>query len=360
MIYKLQSGGSIFNRISNPQQTYIDGYGVTRNIFESPIITTLRKVYNSVDRFLNGPTEEEYHQMGFEKPKTGTGTLDWVNPAKQSVTWSRVGKEALEKYKNLDGTQNLSKIFDDFLKGRKEASKFLSSDIKKATDKHNAELAKSLGYSFLENTDAVKRVETPMKKTIPGDWLQRGTNGGFYIDERLKNTNSLGLSTSFINPEQDKMILSGLGDIGQVSMHEHLHRGHFGEAPFGLKPGEGAKAADTERFYEYLTDLILDKSLPFDEAMDYLSKPGEAATNLLETGLRAGLKIGEEYPGDEKAIEIFKEIIANDKTKGPVLKRFKWSSSPKEVWKALTGRYYTILPLLGITTIKKENGRNTH
>lgn len=78
---KLQPGGSVWSQISNPRQTYTDGYGVERPVNESKAITIGRKVYNAVDKFLNGPSEEWYEERGMSKPNASLGIAGWVTPS---------------------------------------------------------------------------------------------------------------------------------------------------------------------------------------------------------------------------------------------------------------------------------------
>ena len=70
---------SLYQKISNPIETYIDGYGQTREVYEPKYVGDLRKAYNAVNRFLKGPSEEEYKAMGFEKPVgEDLGILDYL------------------------------------------------------------------------------------------------------------------------------------------------------------------------------------------------------------------------------------------------------------------------------------------
>lgn len=48
---------SIWTRISNPRETYTDGYGVQREVSEPGYVTIGRKIYNAANNFLNGPEE---------------------------------------------------------------------------------------------------------------------------------------------------------------------------------------------------------------------------------------------------------------------------------------------------------------
>ena len=65
---------SIWQQISNPGETYTDGGGVQRPVYEPGYITVGRKIYNGIDRFLNGP--DEINGMPINK---GAGVLELMN-----------------------------------------------------------------------------------------------------------------------------------------------------------------------------------------------------------------------------------------------------------------------------------------
>ena len=69
---------SLYQQISNPIETYIDGYGQTREVYKPKYVGVLRKAYNLANRFLNGPSEEEYAQMGMRKPQYNLGSAEWI------------------------------------------------------------------------------------------------------------------------------------------------------------------------------------------------------------------------------------------------------------------------------------------
>ena len=66
---------SLYQQISNPIETYTDGYGHTREVYEPKYVGVLRKAYNLANRFLNGPSKEEYKAMGIENPVGDPGIL---------------------------------------------------------------------------------------------------------------------------------------------------------------------------------------------------------------------------------------------------------------------------------------------
>lgn len=129
---KLQPGGSVWNQISNPRQTYKDGYGTEREVNESKAITIGRKAYNALDRFFNGPSEEWYKERGMNKPimgfpplpaKTSMNIFEGIegplvkgnfgigvkyNAGKQAIETENAAKIALDKYDRMKKLNDIS------------------------------------------------------------------------------------------------------------------------------------------------------------------------------------------------------------------------------------------------------------
>lgn len=66
---------SIWEQITSNPETYIDGYGTERQVYEPGFIRLARRVYNAADNFLNGSSDDEYMQYGIRKPVGGLGPL---------------------------------------------------------------------------------------------------------------------------------------------------------------------------------------------------------------------------------------------------------------------------------------------
>ena len=92
---------------------------------------------------------------------------------------------------------------------------------------------------------------------------------------------------------------------------------------------------------------------------EYVSDPRESATNLFECGKRAGLRPGAEYPGDAEFDKIIEKIIDDTKwtDRKNILKVYDTINQKKNIWKALTGTYFSIIPL-GITYGKSQGQTN--
>lgn len=88
---------SIWQQISNPRETYTDGYGAQREVYEPGYITVGRKIYNGIDRFLNGP--DEINGMPINQ---GAGALELMNVPVGLV--GKIGKidDAAALTKNLE------------------------------------------------------------------------------------------------------------------------------------------------------------------------------------------------------------------------------------------------------------------
>ena len=93
----------IFTQISNPRETYTDGYGVEREVYEPKYITVGRKVYNSLfeDPEINGI-----------KIRTSTAPLPMITGEIPSIT--KRGVAILKAAKDGDAAKAVSLIPDYF------------------------------------------------------------------------------------------------------------------------------------------------------------------------------------------------------------------------------------------------------
>lgn len=119
---------SLYQQISNPIETYTDGYGQTREVYEPKYIGVLRKAYNLANRFLNGPSEEEYRTIGMEKPQEGLGILEFLTLPEAPVLKSiRVTSTKNLPKTYTEAKSEYSKLVDIWKKGKlseQEKSKF--------------------------------------------------------------------------------------------------------------------------------------------------------------------------------------------------------------------------------------------
>ena len=96
---------SLYQQISNPIETYTDGYGQTREVYEPKYVGVLRKAYNLANRFLNGPSEEDYQAIGIGKPIGDSGVISNIATPQSAIImafspknnkWVEISKRAAQ------------------------------------------------------------------------------------------------------------------------------------------------------------------------------------------------------------------------------------------------------------------------
>ena len=170
---------SLYQQISNPIETYTDGYGQTREVYEPKYVGVLRKAYNLANRFLNGPSEEEYHNMGMEKPQEGLGILEFLTLPEASVLKSiRVTSTKNLPKTYAEAKSEYNKLVDIWKKGnlsKQEESKFnlLSEalkDVNYAASNVATERTKRAWKAFDKKLEAAKK--SPKPEMIWSDFEQ--------------------------------------------------------------------------------------------------------------------------------------------------------------------------------------------
>lgn len=147
---------SLYQQISNPIETYTDGYGQTREVYEPKYVGVLRKAYNAANRFLNGLSEEEYAQMGMRKLQYSLGPAEWIaGPAKVISETNKAIKAA----KPLSKPQSKLGDLDELAKLREK----LEISIPEVTEK---ELKYWDVIERAERGDLAKPVTEPSKESL--------------------------------------------------------------------------------------------------------------------------------------------------------------------------------------------------
>lgn len=243
-------------------------------------------------------------------------------------------------------TFNTKAFAEDLGTGIADARLFLGSEIKAASDAHNIELAKRVGFSrFTPYARAQERASVYVKPQLTAD---KNTLAGSVE----KNTN---------DPALDKMTINVLYDADKGGFHETLHRGNYGEEGFFFDP-EIMKfmnyhkiQEDTRNFYNFKTNkLLVPRTEDNAKWYDYMSRSAEAATNSMELGRRMGLKPGTPWPGRKKAMKLFEKYSASNDQKTKAFNVLNWKQKPRRVWDALTGRYF----IFGAGTVSTASLKN--
>ena len=170
---------SLYQQISNPIETYTDGYGHTREVYEPKYVGVLRKAYNLANRFLNGPSKEEYKAMGIENPQEGLGILEFLALPEASVLKSiRVTSTKNLPKTYTEAKSEYSKLVDIWKKGKlskQEESKFnlLSealADVDYAASEVATERTKRAWKAFDKKLEAAEK--SPKPEMIWSDFEQ--------------------------------------------------------------------------------------------------------------------------------------------------------------------------------------------
>ena len=170
---------SLYQQISNPIETYTDGYGHTREVYEPKYVGVLRKAYNLANRFLNGSSEEEYKAMGMEKPQEGLGILEFLTLPEAAVLKSiRVTstKNLPKTYTEAESEfHRLANISEERKLSKQEESKFnllwgTLSDVDYAASEVATERTKRAWEAFDKKLEAAEK--SPKPEMIWSDFEQ--------------------------------------------------------------------------------------------------------------------------------------------------------------------------------------------
>ena len=170
---------SLYQQISNPIETYTDGYGQTREVYEPKYVGVLRKAYNLANRFLNGPSEESYQTIGIKKPQEGLGILEFLTLPEASVLKSiraTSTKNLPKTYKEAESEFNrLVNISKERKLSKQEESKFnllwsTLSDVDYAASDVATERTKRAWEAFDKKLEAAEK--SPKPEMIWSDFEQ--------------------------------------------------------------------------------------------------------------------------------------------------------------------------------------------
>ena len=159
---------SLYQQISNPIETYTDGYGQTREVYEPKYVGVLRKAYNAANRFLNGLSEEEYAQMGMRKLQYSLGPAEWIAGPAKVISGTN---KAIKAAKPLSKPQSKLGDLDELAKLREK----LEISIPEVTEKklkywdvieraERGDLAKPITGPSKESLDFIKETFKNLSK----------------------------------------------------------------------------------------------------------------------------------------------------------------------------------------------------
>ena len=333
-----------------PNRVHVDdqGYWTNRNMLPDPEMRG-RAVY-SLEDFLKETREHPTEKITF--PGAPRYRLETPSTKNTKHSFLDGTDEKTMYYRFEDGLRDWDLIRKDTEKGIADAVDYLGSDIKAASDAHNIELARRIGFkNFSPYTKAQERASVPISPEYKEGIIIDGENVGGYVERNVDNAAS------------DKMQININYDADKSGLHETLHRGYLGEYyPEEYNPEAEdvmdylLKEPDTKRFYDFKTDkLLAARTSENAKLFDYLKEEGEAATNIMELGRRMGIKPGDSWPGKKKAIELFQKFSESRDPKTPIFNVYNWKQRPKRVWDAAAGKYFTIGSGITTATIANKN-----
>lgn len=275
-----------------------------------------------------------------ERVEVPRGERNQLFKSKQLVP---LKSQSPSKFVNPDNTINVNNSVEAIKEGKNWAVQYLQSEAKKQTNQHNLQLAQKIGLKlFRPFNEASQRVAVPNKIKI--------------INER-GNMEGGSVWTDSKNPALDETTINVSQNPYYSSLHENLHRGYVGNAPkeYYLNEPRGT-FGDTNKFYEWLKEKTLK---PWTErhnlpGAEYLDKPEELAVNLIEAGQRMGLKIGQQYPGKQKALELMEKYRLSGDYKSGVIDLLNLKK-PKRAWKGLTGTLFSLPFIYGYNSNGQKN-----
>ena len=129
-----------------------------------------------------------------------------------------------------------------------------------------------------------------------------------------------------------------------VSAHEHGHSFKHGNVSESLMASDPKLGMKEHRFLKTKSSKIFKPNSYYGD-FDLSVTPVEAVMNTRDIGKDLGLKIGQEYPGYEQALQIIKSYPKNSPKSGLINYLKLDEESMPYVWKALTGTLFSTLPI---------------
>ena len=129
-----------------------------------------------------------------------------------------------------------------------------------------------------------------------------------------------------------------------VSAHEYGHSFKHGNVSASLMASDPKLGMKEHQFLKTKSSKIFKPNSYYGD-WDLSVTPAEAVMNTRDIGKDLGLKIGQEYPGYEKALQIIKSYPKNGPKYGLINYLKLDEESMPYVWKALTGTLFSILPI---------------
>ena len=291
--------------------------------------------YNTARDFLW--LTKTYNNVGRKIRTTPLGEVPTLTPSIESYN--------VNQYLT-NGQWNLPKIKEDMLAGKQDFIEWIESPEYRIAAEANKKEAEAMGLKY------VPTYEYPAYSDIKS----KGAPVTFTIQPE---NNAMG----WVATNQNSPITINLAkakNIRSVMAHETAHKARHGwvdpnYSNFDIKKQQAyLRYKNSQVFQDDRADLTKEAGNMF---YDFSSTgfPHEAVTNSRDLGKYYGIKVGQEYPGPEKTLELLNKMEreANTGFQKKFVQAFRKDPEHlKYVWKALNGTQWAITPLaLGVTAL---------
>lgn len=255
-----------------------------------------------------------------------------------------------------DNNWDRQEIQKQFTNGVYDLRNWVMNDQFKINQLLNKTEAENMGLEYIPFWDRPEAIEQLKRYGTSGTivqradknadlgWVDNNTVGGGYIPEYSHIAN-INLASPF--------------PYAETVTHEGGHTLGMGGPYFNKKLSirDQLNSADAQQLYlEHKSRQVLNPGYNYN-GRDLSEDPYEAVQNIRDVGRELGLSVGQPYPGYNQALKIlqnkslFKNPVKRDIA--DFLKTDK--NSMPNVWKALTGTFFSVPILIKPQMFKKDN-----
>lgn len=341
--FMLKSITSTLGKVANPTFNKLRDYVLSRQLNNN-----VRRWDGTVGmEYFNSPNGRfKYNGQVLPYKRIQISKNEGVN---KSFTDVNDGLPWALKNKNWDRQE----IQKQFTNGIYDLRNWVTNDQFKTNQLLNKIEAESMGLEYVPFWDRPEAVEqlnrygtngTIVQRVDPnGDlgWVENVIRGG-YIPEYSRVAN-INLASPF--PYADTVTHEGGHTLGMG--------GPYYDKTLSVK--EQLRSADLQQQYlEYKSRQVLNPGYNY-QGYDLSKHPYEAVQNIRDIGRELGLSVGQQYPGYDEALKILQNTsLLKNPVKQDITKFLKTDkASMPNVWKALTGTFFSV-PVLTNSTIHKN------
>lgn len=341
-----------------------DGHGpygasIVRQIFPKASNEQIQAIYEHMDSNPLNRLSRLVKGVDIKEPNVFRNEYRFVRPVSNKVTKNEgVNKSFTDINDGLpwaynNGQWDMPEIQKQAQKGVDDLRAWVTNPEFKRNQALNKIEAENMGLEYVpfwERPEAVEQFNrygtngTIILKVEPGGdlgWVENTVRGG-HIPEysHIANVN-----------------LAGPFPYAETVTHEGGHTFGMGGPYYNKKLSikEQIKSAELQQQYlEYKSGQILNPGYDY-QGFDLSEHPYEAVQNIRDIGRELGLSVGQQYPGYDEALKILQNTsLLKNPVKQDIAKFLKTDkTSMPNVWKALTGTFFSV-PVLTNSTIHKN------